>query len=115
MTTLTPEEEKEFTYLNAIAFDVARKRGQETKMIPPFWLCHSYEAKAELRKLALEVLGQMSFTAFTEESAERYLKRHAYVLDPQVALWKAMETEAKGYREAGNPRAFFCEEVNREP
>jgi len=50
MTTLTPEEEAEFTLVNALAFDYYRVAARAEGSIVPCWLCLSERARDDARR-----------------------------------------------------------------
>lgn len=108
-TTLTPEEEKEFTHLNCLAFADAVEGGRKANTAPPMWLCTSEERRDELRRAVLDQLDKKftEYAPFDVDSANDFLRRmRMSALEQQLANWKQHEIEMKALR-ATNPRAFF--------
>lgn len=109
MTTLTPEE-AEFTYVNCLAFDIARRDAMTKNTHIPAWLCSSAEARLEMRQKSYDILNAqlrppVPFTEASREHAEKFIKDR--IPFTMVSMWKNAELALKQEREEGNPRAFF--------
>jgi hypothetical protein len=103
------EEEKEFTALNAGAYDIHRKSSRENDSIPPCWLCMSEPAKEEARQEFYKWLDK-NFPRdvfYDSESATRFLS--IVNMDGFINQWKIVELDRKKQRELGNLSAYFME------
>lgn len=106
LAELTPEEEAEFTAVNACAFDLLRVESQKMGKTPPVWLCLSAETRQECRSKLLMLMGAafgFGWTNPDRTSADitRLTPQHS------IDLWRLLERHYKYLRLSGNPRAFF--------
>ena len=114
-TELTADEEAEFTLVNCLAFDLARKNAQDRDTRLPAWLCMSDEAKNRYRQdlvamLNTELAPIVSYSAFDLGQVETLLQRYlaGTLSQDMLSRWRQIEVELKGHRAAGNPQAFFA-------
>ena len=116
-TTLTPEEKAQFTPINSLAFDLARKEAKSERI--PCWLCTTEEVRQQYRDTLFaslrEQMGKHYPSTINEYTTEKLEQRitDAYTshdLLMMFAIWEQAELESKAAREAGNAQAFFVPE-----
>ncbi len=106
--TLTPDERKEFNFLNFLAFDIARLEASKKDQKIPMWLCTSEESREEYRKNAIKTVNEMAGRKLQPHAVEAILS-NAPGMPEKLKAWKEWETEFKRLRvEENNPQAFFC-------
>ena len=109
MTTLTPEEEAEFTLVNALAFDYYRVAARAEGSIVPCWLCLSERARDDARR-QLTVHLRASNPLYLCMELEGILgELDSPRIRGLIERWRTAELHFKELREQGNPRAFFVE------
>lgn len=110
-TVLTPDEEKQFTTLNYLAFDYIRMEAKKKDQIPPCWLCTSEEAKEEARQAVLQKFSSSMMLGVSEKALDRIIDEGCLrpTIERYAAEWKKWELDLKAARADGNPRAFFAE------
>lgn len=108
MNILTPEEEAEFTPLNAVAYDLYRKVCQEKNIITVCWLCISDEIKHEIRDALYKWLdiNIPSILPYRYENASILMDK--LDMNDVINKWKEAEIAYKQYRIDGNPKAYFA-------
>jgi len=106
-------EEAEFTILNCVAFDYARKEAKDRGQLIPCWLCMSVEAREAARTKLLESMSRMMGMGarITESNFDLLMSSEMAVkLAILTKKWREAELEYKKLREEGNPcRAFFAD------
>ena len=103
---MTPEQEKEFTPFNCLAFDLARLTTQQTDTKITCWLVSSENAKQQMRQEFVQQFNKLRNVSHTEHQVEQECNSIIQLTD-LVRKWKNMEREFEQAREQGNPTAFF--------
>jgi hypothetical protein len=108
----TQDEEKEFTLLNCLAFDIARKNAQQNNTKIPTWLTTNQETRTQYRQEAIQTINNLikPTTPYTEKDTTTLETLLHTILGPEpLQKWKQAELEMKRIREQEqNPHAYFA-------
>lgn len=101
----TSKEDKEFTNLNAAAFDLARTKAKVSGEKVPLWLCMSDGAKEEARNNFMNWCRGAMGMWVTDAHILSVVNNTNLV--PMIANWRKLEGIMKAERDSGNPGAYF--------
>lgn len=108
LADLTPEEEAEFTAINAVAFDLLGVEDQNNDKRSPMWLCLCQEEKDRVRMRARDFTrGAVPSLIFEDDAGIDSILQQKV---PQTFIdrWRTMERHFKYLRTVEqNPKAFF--------
>lgn len=103
MTTFTPDEEAQFTFVNCVAFDLMRTTSTGHS---PFWLCTNEETRKEYQQKVVDLTNKLAYMPVDLQLAENILSKR--IPKAMVDQWRRFELEAKTRRDNNDPSGFFA-------